>query len=133
MTAANEDVFSGNDITPGSASGISDQSKPMESGTGDALMPHDAESDSELDSVHHDELNEVTIQVRTLLGRMEDARTTQETILQRMESLSKSQESLMGVFVIQSVLLFIGCVLIIVTGLWILFRWPAWRKDILMR
>jgi hypothetical protein len=98
----------------------------------DSPIPHNSESYSGLDSVHQDEPDAVRTQLQTLLNGMQDVQATHDSILQRMEILSKAQESLMGVFVIQSVLLFIGCGLTVIIWVWLLIRWPAWRKEILM-
>ncbi|KAJ4985138.1 hypothetical protein SVAN01_09365 [Stagonosporopsis vannaccii] len=96
------------DMIANGASGTPDQAAPMASGAVHSKILHDAESHSVLDNIFHGELDEVKIQVQALLEHMEDAQKTQKTIVQRLKSLDKGQGSLMGVFVVQSVLLFLG-------------------------
>jgi len=82
--------------------------------------------------VHQNQLAADTMPVQPLREHIEDTRTAQDTILQRIESLSGRQESLIGMLVIQSALLFAACGLVIVTWMWLLLRWPAWRKEVVM-
>lgn len=70
--------------------------------------------------------------VQTLREHMEDTQTVQDTILERIESLNERQESLIGMLVIQSALFFVACGLVIVTWMWLLRRWPALRKEVVM-
>lgn len=82
--------------------------------------------------VYQNQRTAVTMPVQALREHMEDTQTAQDTILERIESLSGRQESLIGMLVIQSVLLFAACGLVIVTWMWLLLRWPAWRKEIVL-
>ena len=82
--------------------------------------------------VHPNQRAAVTIEDQSLREHMEETQTAQDTILQRIESLSQRQDSLIGMLVIQSALLFAACGLVIVTWMWLLLRWPAWRKEIVM-
>ena len=82
--------------------------------------------------VHQNQPAAVTMPVQTLREHMEDTQTVQDTILERIESLNERQESLIGMQVIQSALFFVACGLVIVTWMWLLRRWPALRKEVVM-
>lgn len=82
--------------------------------------------------VHHNQRAAVTIQAQSLREHIEDTQTAQDTIFQRIENLSQRQDSLIGMLVIQSALLFAACGLVIITWMWLLLRWPAWRKEVVM-
>ena len=82
--------------------------------------------------VYQNQRTAVTMPVQALREHMEDTQTVQDTILERIESLNERQESLIGMLVIQSALLFAACGLVIVTWMWLLRRWPALRKEVVM-